>query len=115
MTDDRAVDAEHPMWYEGLDRNSYRKFYAAQMKTAWGRLHQSRFALMDGEDLRGSALQYDLRGSVDGRSLRICGIGSIFVDAAHRGRGHGRALVEQQIEQAARRGADMALLFATAD
>jgi GNAT superfamily N-acetyltransferase len=124
MTDNDAVaaaalnsvaGAAGPIWYEGLDRNSSSKFDAAQMKTAWGRLHQSRCALMDGEDLLASAVQYDLGGSVDGRSVRIWGIGSILVAAAHRGRGHARALLERQIAQAARRGADMALLFAGAD
>jgi GNAT superfamily N-acetyltransferase len=109
------VGAEDPIWYEGLDRTSYSKFYAAQMKTSWGRLHQSRFALMDAEELLASAVQYDLVGSIDGRSVRICGIGSIFVAASYRDRGNARALVEKQIEQAARRGADLALLFAGSD
>lgn len=107
-----ADEAQALILYEGLDRNSYRKFYAAQMKTAWGRLHQSRFALMDGEDLLASAVQYDLDGSIDGRSIQICGLGPIFTDPAHRTQGHARALVDKQIDQAARRGADLILFFA---
>jgi GNAT superfamily N-acetyltransferase len=108
---DGMLDATDPIRCEGLDRHGYSKFYAAQMKTAWGRLHQSRFALMDGDNLLASAAQYDLDGHLDGRPIRICGIGSIVVDPAHRGQGHSRALIEKQIDQAARRGADLALLF----
>src|SRR3989442_685129 len=48
---DSVVDATYPIWYEGLERDAYSKFYSAQMKTAWGRLHQSRFSLMDVGDL----------------------------------------------------------------
>src|SRR5207247_438703 len=84
---DSVVDATYPIWYEGLERDAYSKFYSAQMKTAWGRLHQSRFALMDGEDLLAGAVQYDLAGTLDGRPLRICGVGSVFTDLAHRGLG----------------------------
>ena len=100
-----------PSSYEGLDRDAYGKFYAAQMKTTWGRRHQARFALMDGEDLLASAVQYDLTGKLDGRAISICGIGSVFTDPAHRGEGHARKLIDRMIDQAARRGAEMALLF----
>jgi Acetyltransferase (GNAT) domain len=109
---DSVVDAT---WYEGLDPNSYGKFYAALMKTAWGRLRQSRFALMDGEDLLASAVQYDFSGRLDGRVRRICGIGSVFTNPAHIGPGHVPAMFEKLLDQAAARGADMALLFARAD
>jgi len=111
---DSVVDATYPIWYEGLERDAYSKFYSAQMKTAWGRLHQSRFALMDGEDLLAGAVQYDLAGTLDGRPLRICGVGSVFTDLAHRGLGPAAAMLEKLLDQAARRGADMALLFAQA-
>ena len=46
---------------------------AAQMKTAWGRRCQRRFALVEGADLLASAEQYDLDGSFEGRAVRICG------------------------------------------
>jgi hypothetical protein len=62
-------------------------------------------------DLLASAEEYDLAGTFDGRAVRICGIGSVFTDSAHRGLGHARVLLETLLDQAARRGAEMALLF----
>jgi hypothetical protein len=112
---DCVVDAAYPIRYEGLDRISYGKSYAAQMKTAWGRLHQSRFALTDGEGLLAGAVQYDFTGRLDGRVLRICGIGSVFTDPAPAGLGHVPAMLEKMLDQAAGSGSDMALLFARAD
>jgi hypothetical protein len=82
------------------------------MKTAWGSRHQRRFALVEGVDLLASAEQYDLAGRCDGRAVRICGIGSVFTHPAHRGLGHARLLLETLLDRAARRGAEMALLFA---
>ena len=43
--------------------------------------------------------------------MRICGIGSVFTDPAHRGLGHARVLLETLLDQAARKGAEVALLF----
>lgn len=108
---DRILDATYPIWHEGLDRHAYSKLCAAQMKTAWGARYQRRFALMDGQDLLAGAEQYDLAGTFDGRAMRICGIGSIFTDPARRGLGHTRVLLETLLDQAAQRGAEMALLF----
>jgi hypothetical protein len=71
--------------------------------------------LLDGQDLRASAVQYDLAGTLDGRALRICGIGSIVADAVDSSLGHARTLVERLLDEAAGGGADMALLFSPAD
>jgi hypothetical protein len=92
-----------------LGRVAYGKFYEAQLKTAWGRLHQRRHTLMDRGNLLASAVQYDLAGTLDGRALRICGIGSVC--AAPSGLRHARSLFENLLDQAARSGAEMALLF----
>jgi signal transduction histidine kinase len=62
----------------------------AQMKTAWGRRHRRRFALVDGADVLASAAQYDLRAVLDRRPVRVCGIGSMFSELAHRDGGHAR-------------------------
>jgi GNAT superfamily N-acetyltransferase len=58
-----------------------------------------------------SAKLYTLEASLDGRPLRIFGIGALFTAPAHRGRGHARALVERLLERAAGEGATVALLF----
>jgi hypothetical protein len=85
------------------------------MKTAWGRLHQARFALMNGDDVLASAVEYDLAGRLDDRPLRIYGIGSVFAVPADRGPEHHGQLLEKMLDRAALRGADLALLFTPSD
>ena len=75
---ERILDATWPAWHEGLNRQAYARFDAAQMKTAWGRRHLRRFALMDGDTILASATQYTLAGTLDRQPVRICGIGAIF-------------------------------------
>jgi hypothetical protein len=108
---ERVLDATHRVWHDGLTREAYGKFDAAQVKTAWGRHHQRRFALVDGADVLASATQYDLAAVLDQRPVRVCGIGSIFSEPAHHGGGHARELVDRLVEEAAHDGAAMALLF----
>jgi GNAT superfamily N-acetyltransferase len=108
---ERVLDATHSISVEGLSREAYTKFDAAQMKTAWGRHHQRRFALMDGADVLASATRYDLAAVLDERPVRVCGIGAMLTQPAHRAGGHARELVERLLDQAARDGAAMALLF----
>jgi GNAT superfamily N-acetyltransferase len=109
-----VLDATYPIWRDGLDRPAYGRFYDARTKTAWGRRSQRRFALMDGMDLLAGAEQYDFAGICDGRSVSICGIGSVFNGPEHRGLGHARVLIETLLDRAARTGAEMALLFSRA-
>jgi len=109
---DRVLTATHSTCDAGLTRQAYGRFHTARMKTAWGNRAQHAFALVEGADLIASALQYDLPGVLDGRAMRICGIGSLFTEPAHRGRGHARMLVETLLDAAARQGAEMALIFA---
>lgn len=108
---ERVLEAEHAISPEGLSREAYAKFDAAQMKTAWGRRHRRRFALVDGPDLLASATQYDLAAFFDQEPVRICGIAAQGSAPADRDGGHARDLVDRLLEQAARDGAAMALLF----
>ena len=70
---------------------------------------------MEGQDLLAGAMQYDLTATLDGRALRICGIGSLVAPPGLSGPDHARTLLEKSLDEAARRGVDMALLFAPAD
>jgi GNAT superfamily N-acetyltransferase len=108
---ERILDATYQVWNGGLSRQAYGKLDAAQMKTAWGRHHQRRLALVDGADVLASAAQYDLAAILDQRPVRVCGIGSILSDPAHRSGGHAQELVDRLLDEAARGGAAMALLF----
>ncbi len=108
---DSVLDATHPIWRDGLDRQAYGRFDEAQMKTAWGRRCRRRFALVEGVTLLASAECYDLAGAFEGRAVRICGIGSVFTAPSHRGLGHARVLLGTLLDQAAAEGAEMALLF----
>jgi GNAT superfamily N-acetyltransferase len=108
---DRVLESTYPIWHEGLDRQSYRQFEAAQMKTAWASRHQRRYALVAGTEVLASAKQYNLAGVLDQRPVRVCGIGAVFTEPAYRGGGCARALVDRLLEEAVRDGADMALVF----
>ena len=94
---------------QGLSRDAYAKFDAAQMKTAWGRDHRRRFALVDGADVLASATQYDLPGILDKRPVRVCGIGEITQSAL--GTAVAQELVDQLLDKASHDGAAIALLF----
>jgi hypothetical protein len=108
---ERVLQTAHSMAPEGLSREAYVKFDAAQMKTAWGRRHQRRFALVDGANVLASATQYDLAAVLDQRPVRVCGIASLFSDPAHRDGEHAPELLNRLLDQATRDGAAMALLF----
>src|SRR5258707_7031297 len=103
--------ATHEIWNEGLDRSAYARYYAAQLSTAWGTQRLRRWALVDGSTVLASAKDYRFDARLDGRAIRVLGIGAVFTQPAHRGRGHARALVEHIVERAAAGGVDAALLF----
>ena len=107
----RVLDAAHSIPSDGLSPHAFAQFDAAQMKTAWGRRHQRRFVLIEGEDVLASAVQYDLAGVLDQQPVRACGIGEIIPEAALQIGQPAGELVDRLLEQAARDGAAMGLLF----
>ncbi|HXV09797.1 MAG TPA: hypothetical protein VD839_03250 [Burkholderiales bacterium] len=108
---ERVLETSHSIVSEGLSRHAYGRFYAAQLRTAWGRRHQRRFALVDGGDVLASAMQYDLPAVLDQQLVRVCGLGEICPSPTRPTGGPARELVDRLVEQAARNGAAMALLF----
>jgi len=108
---ERVREAAHAVSPQGLSREAYARFDAAQMKTAWGRRHRRRFALVDGSAVLASATQYDLAAILDQEPVRGCGIGAILSEPAYRDAGHARELVDRLLDDAARAGAAMALVF----
>jgi hypothetical protein len=105
------VRALHGIPPEGLSHQSYAKLDTAQMKTAWGRHHRRRFALVEGADVLAGATQYTLAAILDQRPVRVCGIGEICPQPPLPTGGPARELVDRLLEQATRDGAEMALLF----
>ena len=95
----------------GLDRQARGRLEAARTKTAWGRVHRRRFALVEGTTLLASATRYRASGQLDERPVSICAIGAVLTAPQHRGAGHACALVEHLLDDAAKDGADLALLF----
>src|SRR5579862_1554843 len=84
------LDATFDIWNEGLDRSAYGRYYRAQSATPWGRARLRRTALVDGSSVLASLKEYRFDASLDGRPIRIVGVGAVFTQPAHRRRGHAR-------------------------
>jgi GNAT superfamily N-acetyltransferase len=108
---ERVLDATYETWHEGLSRRAYGQYYAAQCATLWGRTHLDRVALTEGGAVVASAKRYRFDATFDSRPLKVLGLGAIFTDPDHRGRGAARELVERLVESAAVSGVDLVLLF----
>ena len=108
---DQILGSTYETWHEGLSRAAYARFYTAQRATAWGTAHLRRFALVDSGELLASAKLYAFAATLDGRPIRVVGIGAVFTGVAHRGRGTARDLIERLLDRARTDGVDLALLF----
>ena len=108
---ERILDTAHSISPEGLSRPAYAKFYAAQMKTVWGRRHQRRLALVEGDHVLASATHYDLAAVLGQRPVRVRGIGSVLSERGDCDSRHAQALISRIVEQATRDGAALAFLF----
>lgn len=105
------LDATFDIWNEGLSRAAYSRYWYAQLATPWARAHLTRHALVRSGEICASAKLYEFDAMLDGRALRVGGIGAVFTMPAHRGRGAGREILARVVDLAAARGADAALLF----
>jgi predicted N-acetyltransferase YhbS len=108
---DEILGATYDIWHDGLSRRAYARHYAGQLATAWGRTHLQRWALVSNNTVLASAKTYLFDATLDGRPIRIVGLGAVFTQPAHRGRGHAQVLVARLLERAAGHGANLALLF----
>ena len=108
---DEILSATFDIWHEGLARAAYPRYYTGQLATPWGRTHLRRWALVDGGHVLASAKEYDFAATLDGRLIRVFGLGAVFTQPAHRHRGYARVLIERLVARAASDGFDLALLF----
>jgi hypothetical protein len=113
---EQTLDAAYPSSVEGLSRKAYGRLGVALLKTPWGRLHQQPFALIEGAEILAGAVRYEIAAALDGRPIRVCGIGGLFTTSAAGEPDDKRAetLVERLVETAADSGADLALAFCAA-
>jgi predicted N-acetyltransferase YhbS len=109
---DRILDNTFPVWNEGLSREAYGKWNAAQLRTPWGRERLHRFALLDDDGtLLASAKRYRFDVRLAGRPMQMAGIGAVFTPVDERGRGHASRLIELLLEQERQEGVALASLF----
>jgi len=109
---EEILDATYPVWNEGLTRNAYARWNAAQLRTTWGADHLRRFALLDdGGRWVASAKRYLWPIRLDAGDGVMCGIGAVFTRAEERGRGYAGMIIERLIEQSRGEGAVVAGLF----
>ena len=109
---EEILDATYPIWSEGLTRENYARWNAAQMRTAWGREHLQRFALVDDRGCWvATAKRYRLPIRLDGADSTMCGIGAVFTRPDARSRGHAGTVIEKLIDLARGEGAIAAGLF----
>lgn len=105
------LNATYDIWHDGLSQTAYGRFYRAQLATPWGGRRLTRLALVEHGQVLSSGKLYLFDATLDGRQVCVAGLGAIFTQPAHRGRGAARELVERVLEDASARGADLALLF----
>ena len=110
----RVLDRRWANGRSGLTREAFAQFHAARTRTAWGGRHQQTFALVRGDEWLAAATCYQLAAVLDGARVRVCAIGSVVTDAPDHESAYASTLVEQLLEDAARDGADLALLFCNA-
>lgn len=99
------------IWHAGLSREAYERFWRAQRKTSWGRRNLEGWVLVDGGDVLAGAKVYRFDAVLDGRAIRVAGLGAVFTQTVHRRRGAARELIEGLLARASADGADLALLF----
>lgn len=113
---DQILDESHGIWSDGLTRQAYGRYNAAQARTAWGATHLRRFALVgDGDAVLSSAKRYDLDARIDGRAVKVVGIGAVYTPQDNRGQGYARCIIDELTLAAADGGAELALLFSEID
>jgi GNAT superfamily N-acetyltransferase len=109
---EEIIDATYPIWSEGLTRDGYARWNAAQMRTAWGKDHLQRFALIDDRGRwLATAKRYLWPVRLDGVDAIMCGFGAVFTRPEERGRGYAKVIIEQLIDRAREEGAAVAGLF----
>src|SRR5581483_3666593 len=108
---EQVLDATFTIWHEELSRAAYGRWWSAQLRTPWGRTHLKRRGLVTGTTVLASGKEYHLTAVLGGATIGVLGIGAVFTQPGHRGRGYARDLIERLLDDAKRDGTSAALLF----
>ena len=109
---EEILDATYPLWNEGLTRDAYARWNAAQLRTRWGADHLRRFVLLDDHGRWvASAKRYLWPIRLDGVDGVMCGVGAVFTRPEERGHRYAGTIIEGLIEQSRGEGAVIAGLF----
>ena len=108
---DQILTASYDIWSDGLTPAAYARWWSAQLATPWGRSHLRRTALVEGPTVLASAKEYWFDAVLDARPIRVIGIGAVFTQPPHRGKGAAATLIKELLDRAALQGAELALLF----
>ncbi len=108
---DDILSATFEIWHEGLGRDAYPRYYKGQLATVWGRTRLRRWALVDAGHVLASAKEYLFDATLDGRAVRLLGLGAVFTQPRHRGHGYARQVIERLLARAVADGFDLVLLF----
>ncbi len=114
---EQVLETESSTATDGLSIGARSTLASALARTTWGRSHQRQMALVDGDNVLASAVQYDLTAVLDEEPVRVCGIGRLCLhQAAGTGIGSGSGsaaatLVEQLCVRGRDDGAALAMLF----
>lgn len=109
---ENILDHTFTIWNEGLTRAAYGRWNTAQQRTRWGQAHLQRLALVDEHGtLLSTAKRYRFDASLDGRAIRMCGVGAVFTPVALRGQGYATVLLEHLLDRERRDGVELAALF----
>ncbi len=118
---EQIVKDSYHIWNEGLSLDHYRRWNDIQTRTAWGKGHIWRVALVEGGEYLASAKWYDfecefkgstfLGSTFAGSKVRVLGIGAVFTPENQRGRGRAKELIAKMLAQAEREGYQAAVLF----
>jgi len=109
---EEILDATYPLWNEGLTRDAYGRWNAAQLRTTWGADHLRRFALLDDHGRWvATAKRYLWPIRLDGVDAVMCGVGAVFTRPGERGHGYAAMIIQLLIEQSRGEGAAVAGLF----
>jgi hypothetical protein len=107
----RILETGRPL--EGLSAAAYTRLDAALVKTSWGGRHVRRVAMVDAGNVFASAEHYDLTAILDGRPVRVCGIGSLFPDPTYGTIAHLESLLDFVLADALAGGAQLAVTFSS--